>query len=646
MDFFGLQEDARRQRRRLLALFSLVVAAASVSVWLACVATAVLFGLGGGADQALAAWWNPRAFLMTSLVTALIIAMGAWWRMRTLRAGGGAAVARMLGGEPVPAHVRDPLLRRLRNVVAEMAVASGMPPPKLWVLPEEGINAFAAGFTSADAVIAVTRGALESLHRDELQGVVAHEFAHLVNGDARLKMRMMGLLHGVTMLSDGGIRLMSLRVRDRRGREGVHPVLFAGGFFLFLFGTLGLVLADLVKRAVSRQREFLADAMAVQFTRHPEGLANALKVIGGWPRGSRVHHPGAMEASHFFFGAALRRWHGGWWSSHPPLEERIRRLDPAFRGDLSRIDASHRRMTVLAEAEAAMMVADTAARGADAGALAPVARQADALLASAGQANPAAARRALAGIPSALRLMAQDALSAPAVVLALLLSGDSAVRRRQIAALKGLLAGSEGAGLIRDLLEAYATLRRLDAVRRVSLADLCLPALREMNPARYPGFRRAVNALIRADGSIDAFEFLLHRLLKHHLDAHFEPRKADVAERVITRMEELAGDAAIVLAMLVRHGRHEDPRASWRAAVRMLGEDGALPEWMPAREDWKRLDRALGRLGRAAPDLKRRIMRACIAAVLADGRVRPAEYELLRATAVAMGVPMPPLDPD
>ncbi len=250
-----------------------------------------------------------------------------------------------MGGTLVPADVQDPLRRRLRNVVEEMAIASGVPVPEIYVLEEEsGINAFAAGFTPSDAAVAVTRGTLELLDRDELQGVIAHEFSHILNGDMRLNIRLMGVLFGIMVLGligrlivRGGHHTSIISSRRDRGA----PVALVIGLGLMVVGGIGVFFARVIKAGISRQREYLADASAVQFTRQSSGIANALKKIGGYSEGSLIKSADPEEVSHMLFGTGARFC--SLFATHPPLVARIQALDPSFRDtDFPRVDPRQR----------------------------------------------------------------------------------------------------------------------------------------------------------------------------------------------------------------------------------------------------------------------------------------------------------------
>ena len=274
---------------------------------------------------------NASILIATALIATLFILGSSLYKRRDCHPVVDQ-VARELGGTPVATDVRDPLRRRYRNIVEEMAIASGVPVPEIYVLEaENGINAFAAGYAPGDAAIAVTRGALETLDRDELQGVVAHEFSHILNGDMRLNIRLMGVLFGIMVLGligrlivRGGYHTSIVSSRRDRGT----PVVLIVGLGLVILGGIGVFFARLIKAGVSRQREYLADASAVQFTRQSEGIANALKKIGGYADGSSITAADPEEVSHMLFGSGSRL--AGLFATHPPLTKRIQALDPGL----------------------------------------------------------------------------------------------------------------------------------------------------------------------------------------------------------------------------------------------------------------------------------------------------------------------------
>jgi Zn-dependent protease with chaperone function len=342
--FFEHQAQARRATQLLIVLMTLCVSLTGVAIYML---TLVVLKSLWAHDHTLVGfrdgWYHPDLFALCTLGTFLFVGTASAVRIWSLRRGG-RAVAELTGGRGVAPEPADPLERRLLNVVEEMAIASRVPIPPTFVIDEEdGINAFAAGFTVDDAVIVVTRGCLEKLTRSELQGVVAHEFSHILNGDMRLNMRLMGVVFGLiciallgrALLELGSLRSVKRYSDDKRENENsLSSALSAVGLSLWLLGSVGELLGQLVKAAVSRQREFLADASAVQFTRDPQGLVGALLKIGGWKAGSQVSGRGATEASHFFFGEPRkRRWSWDPLATHPPLRQRIARWQHGFLGD-------------------------------------------------------------------------------------------------------------------------------------------------------------------------------------------------------------------------------------------------------------------------------------------------------------------------
>ncbi|HEX6692402.1 MAG TPA: M48 family metallopeptidase, partial [Burkholderiales bacterium] len=333
MNFFQHQALARRNSRVMVLLFLLAVIAVVAAVDLVLAAVWVWSESELKANQAASLGELFRQvplslYVWGGAVTAAIIFVVSLFNVAKL-GGGGAAVAAMAGARRIEPNSRDPLERRFVNVVEEMAIASGVRVPAVYVMEgERGINAFAAGWDVSGAVVAATRGALETLNRDELQGVVGHEFSHILNGDMRLNIRMLGVLAGIVFIgSIGEFVMRSMRgSRDSKGVAG----LFAVGLALFIIGYVGLFFARLIKAAVSRQREFLADASSVQFTRNPDGIAGALDQIRGAPAGALISARVAEDMSHMFFGQSLRLRLGGLFATHPSLDERIQRVNPRF----------------------------------------------------------------------------------------------------------------------------------------------------------------------------------------------------------------------------------------------------------------------------------------------------------------------------
>jgi Zn-dependent protease with chaperone function len=630
-DFFESQDAARRSTGRLVILFGLAVIAIAVTIY------ALAVGLVGyqGQDRMGAIvvdpdWWDPELMGVIAIAVLVLVGGGSLYKISQLR-GGGRVVAEHLGGRLLHPNTTDPRERVLLNVVEEMAIASGTPAPPVYLLgDEDGINAFAAGFSPDDAVIGVTRGAIHQLRRDELQGVVAHEFSHILNGDMRLNIRLMGVLHGILLIGLLGYFVFRSAMYGSVGRRsdrgnGVMIMLALGGG-LIVIGSLGTFFGKWIKASVSRQREFLADASAVQFARDPGGIAGALKRIGGFVSGSAVGSPNAPEASHLFFGQALRGGLDSIFATHPPLVERIRRLDPSFDGEFRTLAP-----TVLqpaAAAAASQFAGATASRVSIAHAVEDVGRPTPQHLAYAAD--------LLRSLPAAITEVVHESYGARALIYALLIGRDPDSRRAQLER----LAAHADRGVDALTLELLPGVERLDPRTRLPLVDIALPALRELSMSQYRIFRRNVEELVRADSRIDLFEWTLQRILIAHLAPHFEAvRVPGIHYR---SMRRLAPHCRMLLSTLALARAGADPDGAYKRAARSMGLSEL--EKLPAeRCGLARLDGALNELARATPALKRRVLQACAEYIAADGRVAIAEGELLRATADALGCPMPPL---
>ena len=432
MDFFERQDRARRNTKLLVVYFVIGVAMLIVAVYAALVG--IFAGVTssrhhGYSEQAQVVWWNPRLFLVAAGGTLAVIGLGSGFKTLEL-AQGGSTVANMLGGRLVNPATTDPDERKLRNVVEEMAIAAGIPVPQVYVLPEErGINAFAAGHSTSDAVVAVTAGAMKLLTRDELQGVIGHEFSHILNGDMRLNLRLMGIIFGILCLAVIGRVLLYTRGRSSKDKNPL-PLL---GLVLIIIGWVGVFFGRLIQAAVSRQREFLADASSVQFTRNPAGLAGALKKIGGLSYGSKLEAAHANEASHMFFGNGMGESFFHMMDTHPPLAERIRAIDPSFDGGFPPVSIAEPEVIARRVAPPPLrppipfpFPGTPRAQGGLAG-LAPPVIAAQAVMADAGTPTLAHLRYAeglRVAIPESLRAAAGEGLGASAVVYALLLSDD------------------------------------------------------------------------------------------------------------------------------------------------------------------------------------------------------------------------------
>lgn len=656
MNFFEHQEQARRSTRRLIFLFVIAVILIVLSVYLASALILMWADRKMDLDVDL---WNLPAFAGIAVATLSVIVVGSLYKIAALR-GGGPTVGRLLGGRPLPPNTRDLKERRLLNVVEEMALASGTAVPSVFVLDaEKGINAFAAGFGPGDTVIGVTRGCLDLLSRDELQGVIAHEFSHALNGDMRLNLRLMGLLHGILVIAMIGywiLRATSGGSSDsKKGGGGQIAVL---GLAFLAIGGIGVFFGRLIKSAVSRQREFLGDASAVQFTRNPSSIAGALKKIGGLAAGSKIANSHAEEASHLFFGngmgEAIIPALDGMLATHPPLLERIRRVEPRFDGVLPKVDAETTAGSVLAAAE-------EEAQGGFVPGFAPAAppappphaavrppsieihpsRVAD-TVGTLDDAHLAHAASFLARLPPAVREAVREPAGACAVVFGLLLDRDPGVRRKQMDALRS---GVDPA-VYAETVKLGPAVEQCPTEGRLPLVDLALPALRRLSGPQHKVFRATVESLIGADAKLSLFEFTLQRVLLRHLQPHFEPVPPPPV--AYGTLRAVSRQTSLLLSILSHAGQAQPERAAqaFAAGAGQLGDTRAVASLLPFEQcGLADLDRALAELVKASPAMKRRLIEACAATIAFDRRVTIQEGELLRAVSDSLDCPMPPFLP-
>jgi Zn-dependent protease with chaperone function len=642
MDFFEHQDRARRRTKWLVFHFVTAVLLIIIAVYLVVLLGLAFTPLVEPITKALnaqapprweAIFWQPKLFLSVAGVTILVIVLTSLAKVHELAAGGGV-VARRLGGDKLDPQTRDPDERRLVNVVEEMAIASGMPVPEIYVLDaEKCINAFAAGYTTSDAVIGTTRGTVRLLNREELQGVVAHEFSHILNGDMRLNIRLMGLLHGILAIALIGRAL----VRDDSGRKKSGLAILGVG--LLAVGSIGVFFGRLIKSAISRQREFLADAAAVQFTRYPSGLANALRKIGGLTSGSRLRSPNAEEASHLFFGNGLNKSWLNLMSTHPPLDERIRRVDPGWDGKFVRVEFPPQPV------ELPPMVKPELARDREGVLTTPAGAAIITAVGSLGRVGAPTlvhldyARQLLASLPDTVKAAARISSGAEALIYALLLSDEEPVRTQQLDELKRQ-AAPEVYGQVTTL---FADLTALGRAARLPLVELALPALRRLSAQEYKQFKTLVQFLVECDRQIDLFEYCLQKVLLRHLEPHFgAPRKPVIQ---FYALKPVVPDCAVVLSALARLGHEalEQREAAFGQGARQLNlPTGQIALLSFEEYDLPQIDQALNKLTQLSPPLKKVVLGACAHAVASDGVIQTKEAELLRAIADTLDCPMPP----
>ncbi len=618
MDFFEQQEVARRASRWLLLWYFLAVAFVVACFNLAAAVAYAVFALYGvlplaGGEELVwrglpRTYWHVLVhvpaklhYAVSGLVAAVILAVTARriWQL----SAGGPAVAHMLGAHYLERGRATASEAKLLNVVEEMAIASGIAVPPVYLLAsEDAINALVAGHTPNEAVIVATRGAVHKLSRDELQGVMGHEFSHLLNGDMALNVRLVGLLAGIACFGEWGEAMVhagadEARKKSREERGGEVLVAMFGAAIAFI-GFPGLFAAEAFKAAISRQRELLADAASVQFTRNPDGIAGALDSIRYLKAGTTLRTAHAVELSHMFFAPAIVRW----WSfaTHPPIEERIRRAHPRFMQEEYR---RTRHASTYRDGRVAVLD---------------------------GAGNVV---KVVGGIETAAMLATAMGSPRPEHV-------DHArqLLERLPAALKHRLATPEGAEqAILALLGAQGVLDGVGRHQALLLIDLALPALKQFEQKRRDAFLAEVNRLVQADRKVTLAEFVQATLLRQHL-------RAGAGKPIPTKfrkMEVVAQDAHVILS-LIAHASRSDAAVAHAKGAAILGVD--LPGPIPVAElSTARIGEALERLRHLEPFTKPRLLKACLETAAADGVFRLAEAELVRAVAATLDCPIPPV---
>jgi Zn-dependent protease with chaperone function len=674
--FFERQEVQRKHTRLLVLAFI-----AAMLLVIAVIDLLVVLTLGG---HPVTVWRHqPEVIVWTSIIVGVVILGSCWHKAAQLRAGG-AVVARSLGGVGVGSGETDLARKRLLNIVEEMAIAARIRKPMVFVLPdEEGINAFAAGHSPDEAAIAVTRGALEKLDRDQLQAVIGHEFSHILNGDMQLNMRLTAWIFGLYVITDLALRM--LRARGR-GKDAGRLKIFAFG--VFIAGSVGMFAGRLLQAAVSRRREHLADASAVQFTRNPQALQSAFITMAAHAEGSRLHHAGSADVAHMMFAGSEPAWAskvgGSWFATHPPLEERVRALDNRVTPIRFRTLVSDERRKISARAAQAAPASSTSADVASAdspmavpgagiagvataAAIAPLESDALTLEPTAAQSAVPSGEVALAEtLPSGVRMVGgralppdilrnrlssdqqaaiaafiarveQNPLAVQGVFVATMLAAEPAKWRTQLTKLAPAL----GIELLKETQAQVMHVAQLPAAARLPALQDLLSLLDALEPAHRKRLRAVARAFAPTVATGDMLRFVVTRLLEKKFS------KASVAPTPVALHDASEAVCALYSALAqCRFGAGRQGQNSYRAGVM-----GMLPpkQWAPYPDDLLTpadLDQALAGLARVHPTGKRAFSEGLARVVAVGGRLTVTQVDLLRGTCLLIdcAVPTLPLD--
>lgn len=641
MDFFEAQECARRNTVKLMLLFGL-----AIGVILLLTNLVLYYGLflehvfyTMGPDEVRQAGWGLEAVFWINLAVLVLILGGTFYKISALSSGGDA-VAAMLDGEPVFGDDPHPERKQLLNIVEEMALASGVPVPQVYVLPEQGINAFAAGFEQSDTVIGVTAGALQGLNREQLQGVIAHEFSHILSGDMRLNVRLAGVLHGIMLLGLVG-RSMSYShdTDDYDRQEGSFPLSLVS-IGLIVVGYAGYLCGRIIKAAICRQREYLADAAAVQFTRNPQGIGGALLQIGASPWGGLLRHRKSEQMSHAFFSNVLPL---GFFSrilaAHPPLDKRIRRILPGWNG----VFPSTKQAAAVRVEERPSNEETSRNHGFsfsfDGGEYSPAR-----LIAAAGvisQTHVATARILSSSLPEVLRKATQDPFAARALIFFLLLDEEAEVRARQLEHLKH----SADRGVHAEIRRLIKSGARAATGQKLPLVELALPRLRSLSPAQARLFLDNLQIVIRADSRITLFEWCLAKMVRQYVSDLLPGRKAGA--RPLPDLAAAAHEAALLFSAFAHlAGKAADQGCDTETLFAAACSEAKLANLslLPATAlGLGNIDKAVDRLASLSPGEKSRLLRGCIHCLCSKDAIPQPQWELLRGLCAALAIPMPPM---
>ena len=627
MDFFEAQDSARKKTWLLGWLFAAAVLSLVVFTNLLLVlaymwaqqASGIMMSPG---DIIASQDWTTWAWVSFGVLG--LVATASLYKYFSIR-GGGRTIAEALGGRLIPTNTSDPQQRQLLNVVEEMAIAAGISVPPVYLVPEQSINAFAAGFTADDAVIGINQGTLDLLNRSELQGVVAHEFSHILHGDTGINLRLIAALHGILFLGMIGYGL--LRGGQLSGRREGLP--FAAiGIGLVIIGYGGSFFGNIIKAAVSRQREYLADASAVQYTREPEGIADALKKIGGHLPGSYMENEAAEEASHMFFGAAAPKFAARLFATHPALPDRIKAIEPNWNGEfLTTATLRPDFRTSQATASASELATGFAGAG--------LAQDVVDHIGQPTAQDVELAQTRVSSLEDTLATVAHNPYDARALAYCLLLDKTEPTRARQL----DFIVEHADPQVSLSVNKLMSRTDGLTNTQRFTLMEMAVPALKQLSRGQYQRFQNNATQLIASDNRVDIFEWSLHRLLVKSLYAHFNGPQRTHGR--IKHVQKLPAECAQLLSILANHadGDYEQQQSAFEAGMRELG---ISRPFAPQQFDYTQLNLCLKRLRRLRPLAKPALLKACVTAASHDNVINDDEYSLLQGVAAALDCPLPP----
>lgn len=601
MNFYEHQDRAERRTKLIVFLFVLAVL---------CIVSIVAVPVGFATE------WKPEPIIVTVVVCLLIVGIATIVKLRQLR-GGGQVVAEMMGGTQLQQGGLSKSERRVQNIVEEMAIASGMPVPPVYIMEDDSINAFAAGWTPGNAVIGVTRGCIEKLSRDELQGVIAHEYSHISHGDMRMNIRLIGVIFGIMVLGVTGwvmVRYIgpmvlhsSSRSRSKEGAggAGVGLAIIVLGLFLSLCGCVGTFFGRLIQAGVSRQREFLADASAVQYTRNPSGIGGALRKIGGITPISKTPSD-ASQCNHMFFSQAMKAM----FASHPPVAQRIARIEGIDVSSLPQTDATEASVGLVSSFSSSTVIDSIDAAGAV-------------------QENyQVKARSAIDGIHPTVLSSIRDPWSSRLVMYSLLIDANDEDQQK-------ILAQNLSIEELAELKKITPLISKSNGRVRLPLIDLAAPALRQLSDSQKQAFADIVFVLVKSDGVVDMFEWVFVAVLQSHLFGVKRHKQNGVLRTMLPSV-------CVVVGGLAHCGANSQDGAL-QAFNTSVSELGFAQIEMPIKTHCSvgSIERAIQELSLLRFTEKERLLKACVTCVTHDGNITTNEAETIRAIGDLLDCPIP-----
>ncbi len=628
MDFFEHQSQAKANSVKLYFLFSLVVVLISFLIF-------CLLSWFIGEDKDLKDLaWSPTFLLITSFSVFILIICVSISKIREL-AGGGWVVANRLGGRLITIHTQNPLKRRILNIVEEMAIASGMPVPPVYLLEESSINAFAAGFSTEDAVIGVTTGCLEKLTREQLQGVMAHEFSHILNGDIRISIRMTGVLFGVVCIARVGRYIMdSCEEKDySRKKDEDKSRFYILGVGLFVIGLVGGYLGAIIRSAVSRQREYLADASAVQFTRNSSGIAGALERIGGFSKGSRIWNPRSREFCHMFFGPCMKNL----LATHPPLVKRIKRIKPDWTYSFPNTNKLSEGKVREGRYSDSGQISSFTTHTSQTKYSSPKKIEKTKVDVSSKRNNLIRAKEILKKIPKDLKTQSEDPYGASCIIFALLLSNNQTIRNRQTEKISRY----SNINISQHTINTRSHLELLSCEEKFVLIEKSSSQLIQFTPDQFEVFESIMKMLIKEDNKLQLFEWSLSKVVQNKIK-HLKKPERSIHGRL--KIPSRLTECSLILGTLAHFGQEsENPNLAFKKGFKHL--TSLRNRKLPNKEDctFSKLDLALGRLGKLNPFAKKTLLEACEYTIYHDDKITDMEIQIFRGVASALGCPIGPL---